>query len=179
MTSLSKVELHALLAAARAHRERDWLMILVAFWHGLRASEVVRIKANDIENGFLTVRRLKGSMKTTQPLIEHTDPLFDERLALVEYTRGMSGNQNIFDLGRTQFWRILRMHSSTAGIPKHKAHPHILKHTIAMQTIESAGIENVRQWLGHKSMSSTGAYLRVSDGAAATAVSKAFGARPV
>jgi len=34
-----------------------------------------------------------------------------------------------------------------------------------MQTIASAGIENVRQYLGHKSISSTGAYLKVSDGA--------------
>jgi len=28
-------------AAAKAHRERDWLMILVCFWHGLKASECI------------------------------------------------------------------------------------------------------------------------------------------
>lgn len=179
MESLSKPEMRAILSAARAHRERDWLMILVAFWHGLRASEVVAITANDIGDGYLTVRRLKGSMKTVQPLIEHEDPIFNERSALVEYMLGMRGNQKVFAVARSTFWRVVQMHAKAAGIPKHKAHPHILKHTIAMQSIQSAGIENTRQWLGHKSMSSTGEYLRVSDGQAATAVSRALGARPV
>jgi len=40
MQHLSKHELLALLKEARTRRERDRLMILVAFWHGLRASEV-------------------------------------------------------------------------------------------------------------------------------------------
>jgi integrase len=179
MKSLSKLEIRAVLAAARAHRERDWLMILLAFWHGLRASEVVAIKVNDISDGYLTVRRLKGSLKTVQPLIEHQDSTFNERAALLDYLEGMHGNQKVFPVSRGTFWRIVQRHAIAAGIPKHLAHPHILKHTIAMQTIESAGIENLRQWLGHKSMNSTGEYLRVSDGTAATAVSKAFGARPV
>jgi site-specific recombinase XerD len=43
-----------------------------------------------------------------------------------------------------------------------------------MQTIQAAGIENVRQYLGHKSISSTGAYLKVSDSEAAAAVGLAL-----
>ena len=43
MKSLSKEQLASLLTAARAHSERDWLMILVAYNHGLRASEVVPV----------------------------------------------------------------------------------------------------------------------------------------
>jgi integrase len=42
-----------------------------------------------------------------------------------------------------------------------------------MMTIHDAGIENVRQWLGHKSIASTGAYLRVTDEAASRAIGKA------
>ena len=38
MRHLSKEQLASLLTAARAHSERDWLMILVAYNHGLRAS---------------------------------------------------------------------------------------------------------------------------------------------
>jgi integrase-like protein len=179
MEGLSKLEMRALLAAARAHSERDWLMILVGFWHGLRASEVVGLKPNNIQDGYLTVRRLKGSLKTVQPLIEHHDSMFNERAALIEFAREVRGNQKLFNVCRGTFWRIVQRHCLAAGIPKHKAHPHALKHAIAMQTIESAGIENCRQWLGHKSISSTGEYLRVTDGQAATAVSKALGGRPV
>lgn len=43
-----------------------------------------------------------------------------------------------------------------------------------MQTIHSAGIENVRQYLGHKSMSSTGEYLKVTDEAASAAIREAL-----
>ena len=178
MEGFSKGELRALLAAARAHRERDWLMILVAFWHGLRASELVALKANDLEDGFLTVRRLKGSLKTVQPLMAHEDPMFNERSALIEYAHGMHGNQRLFNLNRCGFWRVVQKHGAAAGIPRHKAHPHALKHAIASQMIDSAGIQNTRQWLGHKSISSTGEYLRVTDGQAAAAVVKALGGRP-
>ncbi|PYU18348.1 MAG: hypothetical protein DMG32_26320, partial [Acidobacteria bacterium] len=50
----------------------------------------------------------------------------------------------------------------------------VLKHSIAMSTIELAGIENVKQWLGHKSLSSTGQYFQVTDDEAAQAVKRAL-----
>ena len=43
----------------------------------------------------------------------------------------------------------------------------------AMQTIRSAGIENVRTYLGHKSIASTGSYLQVDDDAASRAIAGA------
>lgn len=177
MHSLSNDQLRSLLTAARAYRERDFLMILVAFWHGLRASEVIAITANDLVDEHITVKRLKGSLKTTQPLIGHPDPLLDEKTALFDFALGMHANQKLFPICRGQFHRIVARHARTAGLPKRLGHPHILKHTIAMQAIESAGIQHTRQWLGHKSMSSTGAYLRVTDEQAATAVIAALGAR--
>jgi type 1 fimbriae regulatory protein FimB len=172
LEALSKQQLLELLAAARAHRERDWLMILVGYSHGLRASEVVGIRADDVADGFLSVRRLKGSNFTVQPLIHDCEPLLDEAPALVDLARRTPGNQFVFPVTRRQFGRIVVRHAGSAAIPRHLAHPHILKHSIAMQTIQSAGIENVRQYLGHKSISSTGAYLKVSDSEAAAAIQK-------
>jgi hypothetical protein len=68
-----------LLRAVRDTRERDWLMILVAFWHWLRASEVLAITRENIRTGYLEVQRLKGSNKTRQALVEHDNPLLNER----------------------------------------------------------------------------------------------------
>jgi site-specific recombinase XerD len=48
-------------------------------------------------------------------------------------------------VSRSQFWRRVERYAKAADIPEHEAHPHVLKHSIAMQTIGSAGIENVRQ----------------------------------
>jgi len=172
--ALSKDELRRLLAAARARRERDWLMILVAFNHGLRASEVTGFTAEAVRDGHLTIERLKGSLKTTQPLVASKDPLFDERDSLIEFANKSEPGRPVFGIGRVQFWRLVQRYARAAGIPAHKAHPHILKHSIAMQTIGGAGIENVRQHLGHKSLSSTGAYLRVSDEEAGAAIARAL-----
>jgi integrase len=40
MEALTKKQLLRLLKVTHAASERDWLMILVGFWHGLRASEI-------------------------------------------------------------------------------------------------------------------------------------------
>ena len=164
MRSFSKEELRALLEAARAKRERDWLMILVTFNHGLRVSELLAITADNIRDGYLRIPRLKGSLETVQPLIEHPDPLLSERQPIIEYAeKSILPGEPLFQLTRQRVWQIIREHGKTAGIAEHKLFPHALKHSIAKQLISKVGIENTRQWLGHRSMNSTGEYLRVDD----------------
>jgi len=175
LQAFSKEQLLALLGCARRTRTRDWLMILVAFWHGLRASEVIALTRDAVRDGHLTVQRLKGSQRTVQPLISNPEPLLNEKEALLEFAKNVPENQRLFPVTRRTFARIVQQHGQTAGIPRHLCHPHALKHTIAMQVIHSAGIEHTRQWLGHKSISSTGEYLKVSDSDAARAVGEATG----
>lgn len=152
-------------------------MILVAFSHGLRPSEVVAIKPDDIRDGYLTVQRLKGSYRTTQAVVEHPDPLLSEVPRLIDWAEQSKNGQPMFGIKVRQFQNVVLKHGTKARIPRHKLTPHKLKHSIAMQTIKLAGIENVRQHLGHKSLSSTGAYLKVSDEDAGRAVRAARGAR--
>lgn len=159
MQALTKEELLSLLAAARAVSERDFLMILVAYCHGLRASEVVGIRRHDIEDGFLDVKRLKGSRHTNQPLIESDNPLLNERLALLEFVSEMYPNQPIFKVCRRQFQRIVERHATTAGLPVRKRHPHVLKHTIATEIYQkSKDLTLVQAHLGHVSGSSSMKY---------------------
>lgn len=149
-------------------------MILTGFWYGLRATEVVTFTRDAIKDGYLTIHRLKGSHKTVQALMEHSEPLLNLKQALIDYAGNQPFNQPVFNITRQHFWRLVQGYAREAGIPAHLAHPHILKHSIAMQTIHIAGIENVRQHLGHKSIQSTGAYLKVSDEAASKAVTDAI-----
>ncbi len=174
MEALSKPELLALLQAAKTHSQRNWLMILVAYSHGLRASEVVSLQRDAVKDGHLTVARKKGSLRTVQPLITDENPLLNERKSLFEFVEKLPRNQKLFPICRQHFWRLMQRYAKAANIPERKRHPHVLKHTIAMQVIHSAGIENVRKYLGHKSMSSTGEYLKVSDAAASDAVARAL-----
>src|SRR5207245_419744 len=69
----------------RKRSARDWAMILIAYRHGLRASELCSLKSAvvDLEAASIDIRRLKGSLHTIQPLYRHKGwPLLDEILAL-------------------------------------------------------------------------------------------------
>lgn len=153
-------------------------MILMAYSHGLRASEVLRIKPDSVKDGLLTVRRLKGSLCTEQPLIASEEPLLDEAETWFDFTLKIPRNQRVFPISRQHFWRLMQRYAKEAGIPERKRHPHVLKHTIALQTIHSAGIDNVRQYLGHKSMASTGEYLKRTDAEASAAIRTALNPSP-
>jgi integrase len=156
LEALSKDELLALLSAARQHRERDFLMILVAYSHGLRASEVIAIRKDDIKDGHLDVQRLKGSKRTNQTLPEHANSLLDERFALIEFSRLLKPKQRLFPLTRRQFGRIVARHAETAGLPENKRHPHMLKHTVGTEIYEkSHDLRLVRGHLGHARESSS------------------------
>jgi len=169
MEHLTIDELKKLLSAARQKSERDWLLILVSFWHGLRASEAVTLRACDVRDGYITVARVKGSLRTVQQLMEHADDLLDEKAGLTPWIAGKPANARLFPITRQHFGRIMHTHSTTAGIPAHKSNPHVLKHSCAHYVIR-AGIQVAQQHLGHKSLSSTGAYLRITDATASAAV---------
>src|SRR5205085_12676388 len=85
MVHLTPEELLSVLKVARQRSARDWAMILLAYRHGMRASEVCGLELRDLDlhNGSVTIRRLKGSMMTVQPLYRHRGmPLLDEVVAL-------------------------------------------------------------------------------------------------
>lgn len=172
MDYLKKEELKSLIREVRQPRYR--LMLKVGFWHGLRVSEIINLEPSNLSDGYLIVQRLKGSMRTVQPFQSDPDPLLDESKELTELAKTLKPGEKLFPLTRDGVSRVIQRAGKRAGIPRHKLHPHVLKHSIAMQTIHDAGIENVRQWLGHKSIASTGSYLRVSDEAAAAAISHAM-----
>ena len=168
MMHLSREQLLGLLGEARKRSERDWLMFLVCYLHGLRISEALELTPRNVRDGFLTVQRLKGSLRTTQPLVAHENELLNEKLSLMNLCSMRRPDEPLFRFSctgtsrRVQAWRLMRRYGTLAGIPQHLLHPHSLKHSTGWAII-SRGIEYTRCYLGHKSIASTGAYLRVSD----------------
>jgi hypothetical protein len=61
-----------------------------------------------------------------------------------------------------------------AGVPAHLRNFKVLKHSTGMLSIDNAGIYRVKQYLGHKSLQSTGAYLEVDDQQASERVQSAL-----
>jgi integrase len=148
----------ALLTAARAHSERDWLAILVLLTHALRASELVSITPADIRDGSLYVARLKGSARTVQPLIGA------EREPLLTLAESKGQYERLFPITRQQLWRIVQKHCKTASIPLDAAHPHSAKHSACRSILHSTGnLAIVKTYAGHSSFSSTLFYTKPTD----------------
>jgi integrase len=83
--SLSDEQLLALLTVAKAHRQRDYVMILVTYWHGLRASETCALVESDFEldEGTVRIVRGKGSQGGLHDLQAFPEnPLLDEKAAV-------------------------------------------------------------------------------------------------
>jgi len=186
MTILTPPEMLALLRAAKKRSTRDWAMILLAYRHGLRASEVcgIRIADMDLKTGSISIRRLKGSLHTIQPLYQHRgQPLLDEMAALRAWLhkRSADGSDYLFTsqkggkLGRTQFFRNFQKVAESAGLSTEKRHPHVLKHTLASHLVAgNANLALIRQALGHRSISSTMQYIGTTDAQAAEALQTAL-----
>lgn len=175
MKWLTRDELLALLRVARSHSVRDWLLVLVSFSHGLRVSEVISLTKANFRDGHLTVRRLKGSLKTTQALLSNAEPLLDEKSAIEAYLNTLGPRERLFSITRYGVAFKMKQFCAEAGIPAHKASPHKLKHTTGMLMVQGgAGVEAVRQYLGHRSLASTGEYLRINDEAACSAFASAM-----
>jgi integrase len=186
MQHLEPAEVLSVLRAAKAKGHREWAMILVAYKHGMRASEVCNLRVDDIDlkNGSIVVDRLKGSLRTTQAVTEHRgEPLLNEHRALREWLRERrdDGSDYLFTsqkggrLDRTQFFRLFRAIAGEAGLPVEKQHPHAFKHSLASHLVSAnVNLALVKQQLGHKSIGSTMRYVTTSDQQASKATASAL-----
>jgi len=180
MTFMTYRELLSVLDAARRRRTRDWCMLLVAYRHGLRTTEVCGLKLKDVQNGRLSVQRRKGSRFTIQPLCpDPIEPLLDEVRALREWlsVRRDDGSKALFTsqkggaLDRSQFFRVFQSLAKAAGLPEGKRHPRLLKYSLASHLLDrNAGLTFVSDILGHRAVHSTRLYAQTISGAAANTV---------
>jgi type 1 fimbriae regulatory protein FimB len=186
MTHLEPAEVLSVLRVARAKGNREWAMIVLAYKHGMRASEVCNLRLDDIDmkNGSIVVERLKGSLRTTQAVTEHRgEPLLNEFKALRDWLRQRpdDGSDFVFvsqkggRLDRSQFFRVFQSVAAAAGLPPEKRHPHALKHSIASHLVSAnVNLALVKQQLGHKSIGSTMRYVTTSDQQASKATVNAL-----
>ena len=172
MKSLTKHELASLLAVARKHSDMDWLFFQTIFNHGLRVSEAVNLTRANVVDGFLVVQRLKGSKKTTQPLLGET------RLGLETLAVTTSGRFFLAEYkptsARVIAWRKIRAYGREAGIPQFKCHPHVLKHTTGRLGYEGGmGLPDLQAYLGHVDGGSTMVYMEAPENVACNAFAAA------
>jgi len=161
---------------------RDHAIILLAFRHGMRASEICNLEMKDVDlsNGQITIRRLKGSLTTTQPLADvQGAPLLSEKRVLRAWLkeRGNHPSKYVFvtqksgHISRMQLHRIFSDLAEQAGLPADRRHFHMLKHSLGFALVEAnVNLAVIKQALGHRSIASTAVYTQPTDQSAGKAV---------
>ncbi len=98
---LTAKEVQAMMQAARQGPtgERDYCLILLAFRHGMRISELLDLHYHDLDlhEGRVNVRRLKNGFSTIHPL------RFDEREAIERWSLVRAGWKAADKNGRTVY----------------------------------------------------------------------------
>jgi site-specific recombinase XerD len=137
----------------------------------------------DLKNGQITIRRLKGSLTTTQPLSDLPgQPLLSERRVLRAWlTERRDASDFVFTsqkggrIHRSQFFRMFQYIAERAGLPADRRHPHCLKHSLGFALVASnVHLAIVKQALGHKSIASTAIYAVPTDEQVGKAVTAAL-----
>jgi type 1 fimbriae regulatory protein FimB len=175
LSHLTRDQIDALLRAAP--RDRDRLALLLSYQHGLRVSEMIAITANDAAGGFLHIGRLKGSRNGVHSLISSPDPIWDEpsQVSAVVEAYQLGPDDRLFPHNRDYYEKLMKRVGIPLGIPRQLLHPHALRHSIAMHTVGKIDIHEVMRYMGHKSLNSTGQYLRATDAQASAAVVRVLG----
>ena len=164
---LTEAEVGRLMAAAKGHRwgHRDATMVLMAYRHGLRASELVDLRWAQVEFGTATlhVRRVKRGTPSTHPI------LGDELRALRRLQRDQEPKSPfVFNSERGApfstggFARMVERAGVEAKLG-FKAHPHMLRHACGYALANKGHDTRALQaYLGHRNIQHTVRYTELS-----------------
>jgi integrase/recombinase XerD len=172
---LTPTEFNALLKAANDNRERCILLLLAGA--GLRVGEMTQIRAEDIDfrKGYLHVQATNAKFKKprTVVLLPQVTQVLQKQLAghskgwlFPSYRDGHISSrqiQNILDgiASRAGLQEVKR--KDKAGKDRHRVHPHMLRHSFAVWSLDSGvPVGDLQDQLGHVSLATTGIYLKAS-----------------
>jgi integrase/recombinase XerD len=148
---------------------RDKAMLEVLYAAGLRVSELIQLKPQDLnlEEGFLICRG-KGGKERIVPLgvsavcavkdyLISGRPRLDKNSSSALFLTRRGG-----PFTRQGFWKLLREYAGRAGFEAGIS-PHILRHSFATHLLErGADLRSVQLMLGHSQITTTQIYTHVS-----------------
>ena len=170
---LSMAEVDQLLAAPDTSVPRglrDRALIEVLYATGLRVSELINLKPQDVnlESGYLTTTG-KGRKQRLVPLGDEAASwvvryLRDGRPALLKKAsspRLFVNARRGSGLSRVGFWKILKAYGRQAGLTASLS-PHVLRHSFATHLLEhGADLRAIQMMLGHSDLSTTQIYTHI------------------
>jgi len=164
---LTEAEVQRLITSAKGNRwgHRDSMMVLLAYRHGLRASELVDLRWDQVEfkTAILHVRRVKQGTPSSHPI------LGDELRALRRLQREQEPKSPfVFTSERgapfstAGFARMIERAGVDAKLA-FKAHPHMLRHACGYALANKGHDTRALQaYLGHRNIQHTVRYTELS-----------------
>jgi type 1 fimbriae regulatory protein FimE len=162
---LTPAQVDQLVKAARQHSRyaaRDAAMILLAYHHGLRVSELCALRWDDIDlkAATLSVRTVKGGAPSLHPLpgadLRALRPLAGSGSPWV-FTTERKGP--VTPAGVRDLVRRLGTHAGLGRV-----HPHMLRHACGYKLVnQGADLRLVQAYLGHRAIASTVRYTEVDE----------------
>ena len=146
------------------HPLRDKALILVAYRHGLRVSELTSLKWDqfDLKRGQVHINRLKNGSPATHPIEG------DELRLLRRLQREYPDSPFVFTserrgpLTRSTVSKLIARAGRMAGIG-FPVHPHMLRHATGFYLAnKSIPTRTIQAYLGHKSIQHTVRYTELS-----------------
>jgi integrase/recombinase XerD len=171
--SLSETDVEALLTAPNvttAEGIRDRAMLELLYATGLRVSELVTIRVNQINLVQGVVRIIgKGNKERLVPMGEEAVGWLEKffRLARPEFVRGVEEDAVFLSnrghgMTRQTFWHLIKRHARRVGLNVALS-PHTLRHAFATHLLNhGADLRVVQMLLGHSDISTTQIYTHVA-----------------
>src|SRR5262245_43839478 len=164
---LTEPEIKKLIKAVKGNRygHRDSTMVLLAYRHGLRASELIDLRWEqvDLKSAVLHVRRVKQGSPATHPLTG------DELRALRRLEREQEHRSPFVFISERGtpftnrgFQAMVERAGEAAGLDI-KVHPHMLRHSCGYK-LANDGVDTrtIQAYLGHKSIQHTVRYTELA-----------------
>lgn len=146
---------------------RDKAMLELLYATGIKVSELVNLKVNDInlQIGFLN---LSGKSDRIIPIYPNavksiTTYMLNVRPVLVSDNSvdELFTNMNGQPITRQGFWKLIKQYAESAKIKK-EITPHTLRHSFAAHLLENgAQLKDIKEMLGHSDISSTQVYAQI------------------